>query len=257
MRSCLVPRYRSVVWTLAWPRIIWICSSSAPAARQSLAQVRRASCGAMPATPAAFAYGLSICHTTFSESASPCIRPLRLTGRKMKPSTTPAGPVQASIATFTQAGIGTVRTRLCLPTRSTMHHRPSRCWMWPIVSAATSDRRSAQPSSTTMMARSRRPLIVVISGTLRSACACFKRQPVPHPHADGFRALHPLDAGGQFRRQQAVVGGLHGQLADGRHADDDRGGPQPAFLQGYAPGGYGGLGEARPRLLGVPGEKLI
>ena len=32
---------------------------------------------------------------------------------------------------------------------STMPHRPSRCWTWPIVSAATSDRRSRQPRSMT------------------------------------------------------------------------------------------------------------
>lgn len=51
-RSCLVPRYRSVVWTDAWPNSNWICSSSPPAARHNLAQDRRQSCGAMPGTPA-------------------------------------------------------------------------------------------------------------------------------------------------------------------------------------------------------------
>jgi hypothetical protein len=35
-----------------------------------------------------------------------------------------------------------------------MHQRPSRCWTWAMVSAATSDRRSPQPSSTAMTARS-------------------------------------------------------------------------------------------------------
>ena len=39
-RSCLVPRYRSVVWTDAWPRSNWICSSSPPAARHIFAQLR-------------------------------------------------------------------------------------------------------------------------------------------------------------------------------------------------------------------------
>jgi hypothetical protein len=60
-----------------------------------------------------------------------------------------------------------------------MHQRPSRCCMWPIVSAATSDRRKAQPSSTAIMARSRSPLVVVISGALRSACACFSDSQLP------------------------------------------------------------------------------
>ena len=39
-KSCFVPRYRSVVWTDAWPSNSWICSSSPPAARQSLAHDR-------------------------------------------------------------------------------------------------------------------------------------------------------------------------------------------------------------------------
>src|ERR1022692_3659371 len=42
-----------------------------------------------------------------------------------------------------------------------------------IVSAATSDRRNPQPSSTAMMARSRNPLSFVLSGVFSSACACF------------------------------------------------------------------------------------
>src|ERR1022692_588487 len=70
-RSCFVPRYRSVVWTLAWPSKIWICSSSPPAARQSFAAVRRQSWGAIPGTPAAAAYGRRSCQTTFSDSTSP------------------------------------------------------------------------------------------------------------------------------------------------------------------------------------------
>jgi hypothetical protein len=57
-RSCLVPRYRSVVWTDAWPRSNWICSSSPPAARHIFAQLRLLrSWGAIPGTPAAVAYG--------------------------------------------------------------------------------------------------------------------------------------------------------------------------------------------------------
>src|ERR1035438_5475765 len=72
----------------------------------------------MPGTPAAAAYGRSICQTTFSERTSPCTWSARLTGRKTYLSVTPARTVQASIATFTQTGIGTVRTRPCLPRRS-------------------------------------------------------------------------------------------------------------------------------------------
>src|ERR1035438_4129982 len=107
--------------------------------------------------------------------------------RKAGPSQTPAADVQASIATFTHVGIGIVRTRPCFPRRSTMHQRPSRCWMCSIVNAATSERRSPHPRSTARMARSRSPLVVVMSGAFRSICACrtesqFPRLTAVHNH---------------------------------------------------------------------------
>ena len=60
-----------------------------------------------------------------------------------------------------------------------MHQRPSRCCMCAMVSAATSDRLKPQPSSTAMMARSRTPFVVVMSGAFRSACACFSDSQFP------------------------------------------------------------------------------
>jgi hypothetical protein len=71
------------------------------------------------------------------------------------------------------------------------------------------------------MARSRSPFVVVISGAFSSDWACFSDSQVPRANPDGLGALHALDAGGKLGRQQAVVGGLHRELADGRHADDD------------------------------------
>ena len=138
-----------------------------------------------------------------------------------------------------------------------MHHRPSRCWMCPIVSAATSDRRSPQPSSTAMMARSRSPFVVVMSGAFRSACACFSDSQFPSAHAHRLRALHAGDAGGQFRRQQPVVGRLDRQFPDGGDPDVDGDGAEAAGLQGDAPRAHGRLREAGPRLLAVPGEELV
>src|ERR1019366_1352098 len=88
--------------------------------------------------------------------------------------------VKGSVATFTHVGIGIVLTRPCLPTRSTMHHRPSRCWTWGTVSAATSDRRRPQPRSTARIARSRSPLIVVASGASSSVCACRIESQLPN-----------------------------------------------------------------------------
>jgi hypothetical protein len=52
------------------------------------------------------------------------------------------------------------------------------------------------------MARSRRPLVIAMSGASRSACACRSLSQVAGAHSDGFRALHAGDAGGQFRRRQ-------------------------------------------------------
>jgi len=103
----------------------------------------------------------------------------RLTGRNTQPSVNPAATVQASMATFTHAGIATVRTWPCFPTRSTMHQRPSRCSTCKNESAATSDRRSPQPRRTAMMARFRSPFTVVVSGALRSACACRSESQFP------------------------------------------------------------------------------
>lgn len=44
-RSCHVPRFRSVVWTLAWPRSNWICSSSPPGMAAQHGLVRRRAVG--------------------------------------------------------------------------------------------------------------------------------------------------------------------------------------------------------------------
>jgi len=58
--------------------------------------------------------------------------------------------------------------RRCTRSAVTGMDGATRCCMCPIVSAATSDRRNAQPRSTAIMARSRRPFVVVISGALSS-----------------------------------------------------------------------------------------
>ena len=103
-----------------------------------------------------------------------------------------------SIATFTHVGIGTVRTRPCFPTRSTMHQRPSRCWMCPTVSAATSERRRPQPRRTARIARSRNPFTIATSGALSSVCACRSDSQLPTRMPTGFCALYAGDAGCQF-----------------------------------------------------------
>ncbi len=53
-------------------------------------------------------------------------------------------------------------------------------------------------------------------------------QPVPDPHSFGRGTLDACDAGGQFRREQPVIGRLDGQLPDGGDSDVDRNRPEPA-----------------------------
>ena len=53
----------------------------------------------------------------------------------------------------------------------------------------TSDRRSPQPRRTARMVRSRRPLTVVISGALRSVCACFSDSQLPMRMPTDFALL--------------------------------------------------------------------
>ena len=71
----------------------------------------------------------------------------RRTRRNKGPFDKPAAAVQASIATLTKGGMGTVRILFPFSTRSTNTQRPSRCWMCLDSSAASSLRRKAQPKS--------------------------------------------------------------------------------------------------------------
>jgi len=110
------------------------------------------------------AYFMTMCQIIRSLSASVVFSGYfrRGTRRNNGPSDKPAATVQASMATFTKGGMGTVRIRFPWPTSSTNTQRPSRCWLCRHSSAASSLRRSAQPSSTVRIARSRFPSMVSI-----------------------------------------------------------------------------------------------
>ena len=74
----------------------------------------------------------------------------------------------------------------------------------------------------------------------------------------GGHPFHARDAVGQFRRQQAVVGCFHRQLAHCGDPHVDRHGAEPAGLQRNTPGAHRRLGETGPGFLdGQPGEKLV
>jgi hypothetical protein len=105
----------------------WICSSSPPAARHIFAPLRRKSVGAIPGTPAA-SVGLEelpddlFRHLIAEHTIPPADWSEHMAfGRRRRPG------VDGDLR---HIGIGIVRTRPCSPTRSTMHHRLSRCWMW-------------------------------------------------------------------------------------------------------------------------------
>jgi hypothetical protein len=81
----------------------------------------------------------------------------------------------SSIMTFTQAGTGTVHSRLPLPARSGMTQRESRSWMSSKSKETSSARRKPQPISSARIARSRQPMSVERSGAFSSAVASSAR----------------------------------------------------------------------------------
>ena len=106
-------------------------------------------------------------------------RPALPTRRSTAPEEIPAAVAQRSRASLAQDGIGTVRTRPCLPTRSTIAQRPSRCATSGNSSPASSPLRSPHPTNSPSKTRSRRPLIVSGSGSASSRWACCRVSQLP------------------------------------------------------------------------------
>jgi hypothetical protein len=84
----------------------------------------------------------------------------------------------------------------------------------PSVTAATADRRRAQPSSTAMMAKSRTPLGCRDVRRVRERRACRRVSPFAGHDADGLRALHARDAPLNNVYRQRTAG-----VADGSSGD--------------------------------------
>ena len=74
---------------------------------------------------------------------------------------------------------GLVHTPPCLPTRSTIAQRPSRCATSGNSSPASSPLRSPHPTNSPSKTRSRRPLIVSGSGSASSRWACCRVSQLP------------------------------------------------------------------------------
>jgi hypothetical protein len=83
------------------------------------------------------------------------------------------------------------------------------------------------------------------------------REPVAQADPLGCDPLNPRDPGGQFRRQQSVVGRLHRKLAHSRNPHVDGNGTKPAGFQDNAPGAHRRLRESGPGFPAVPFEELV
>jgi hypothetical protein len=104
---CLLPIYRSVVCTEAWPSRNWICSSSPPELWHRRAQVRRRSCGARLFMPACSAHRFTAYQTTFAVTPEGCNIPPFKTCLNTLPSLTPECRSHASTSSLAHHGTGT------------------------------------------------------------------------------------------------------------------------------------------------------
>jgi hypothetical protein len=110
--------------------------------------------------------------------ASPQSVSARQTHRNSGPLSISAATSHSSSVHFTQAGTGTVRMCLPLPTRSTMAQRSSRRCRLSYFNSASSRRRSPQPSKIAKMARLRFPVSVCSVGRLPEGRRLTCCQPV-------------------------------------------------------------------------------
>jgi len=171
--------YRSVVWTEACPSRKRICSSSPLQSWQSRAQVRRRSCGARFAMPACRAHRLTAYQTTLAVTPASCRFPFFETLLNTLPWLTPECTSHASRSCLDHDGTGTVRSRLPLPFKSRMTHRPSRICSWSTVSPTTSERRNPHPRNNPRIAPSRQPRKSVVEAAFTNSCDWFRVSQLP------------------------------------------------------------------------------
>ena len=107
------------------------------------------------------------------------------------------------------------------------------------------------------MARSRRPLSVVMSGAFKSVWACRAESQLPIRMPTDFALftrLMPAASSGASRPLSAASAASF-RIADILIMMEAR--PEPAGFQGYPPRANGGLGEAGPGRLLEPGQELV
>jgi len=127
----------------------------------------------------------------------------RRTRRNKGPFDKPAAAVQASIATLTKGGMGTVRILFPLPTRSTNTHRrrAAGCASTRAPRARCGARRS--PKATPRIARSRFASVFSSSGGASRSRACSRTQP---ESSDGDGRGKRLKDGSDVSRNRKRLG---------------------------------------------------
>ncbi len=160
--------------------------------------------------PRAPAYAFTVLKTACAVMRAPQTRPPLLTRRNTGPLVNSALVIQPSSAAFAQLGMGTERTRVPLPTRSTITQRPSRCWMCSRVSEAVSSRRRL--SGEEVEAALQEQALELAPG---SAAATSEHVLLLLPVLRLLQSQHKEIA----RRIETVLEGMEQQEQEGEHRD--------------------------------------
>jgi len=114
-----------------------------------------------------------------------------------------------------------------------VHNAPTVIALLNVLERERSHLRASQPAAE--QHREHRPVTQSLLGgdvrRVQEFLGLLDREPVADPHAHRLGALDARDAGGQFRRQQPVVGRLDRQLPNGGDADVDGDGPHRKMPQ--------------------------
>jgi hypothetical protein len=143
----------------------------------------------------------------------------------------PAAADHASIAAFAQLGTGMLRTRPCLPRRSTITQRPSRCRMSSNSSRATSVAAQAAADHHGQHGAVALALQRLGIGAMDERLGMALGEPVSGAGALDLGPAHVADALRRDGIEQAVIGGFSSQLAQGGQALVDGSGRERTRLQ--------------------------
>src|SRR5580704_12132997 len=127
-----------------------------------------------------------MCQIDFSVMQSPHVLPILVTLRKILPRPIPAALSHSSNCSFTQSGIGTVRTCPALPSKSTIAQCSSRC-----LGRQSAGKRLHAVSAQTPVATQEvlGPAFLLAPGYLALA-----KESRPAPLSTSFQGEHPVSS---------------------------------------------------------------